>query len=107
MTNLDSEHLQSPATKHPWFEQRQTIDPFTNHGSQNRESTDIFTILPNIGTESLLCHASENLASLSVMATNLAGEMEGSYRNVTLAIQQLIVLSELLVNRALDNLDPP
>jgi hypothetical protein len=41
------------------------------------------------------------------MATNLAGEVEGPQRNITLAIQQLTVLSELLVNRALDNLDPP
>jgi hypothetical protein len=41
------------------------------------------------------------------MATDLACEVEGSRRNVMLAIQQLAVLGELLVNRALDNLDPP
>ena len=67
----------------------------------------VFTIIPNIDTESLLCHACETLASLNVMATDLACELEGSRRNVTLAIQQLAVLGELLVNRALDNLDPP
>jgi hypothetical protein len=66
----------------------------------------VFTIIPNIGTESLLCHACETLASLNVMATDLACELEGSRRNVMLAIQQLAVLGELLVNRALDNLDP-
>ncbi|MNP34948.1 hypothetical protein D3C76_1282580 [compost metagenome] len=63
--------------------------------------------MPNIDTESLLCHACETLASLNVMATDLACELEGSRRNVMLAIQQLAVLGELLVNRALDNLDPP
>lgn len=65
----------------------------------------VFTIVPNADTESLLCHACETLASLNVMTTDLAGELEGSHRNVALAIQQLAVLGELLVNRALDNLD--
>jgi hypothetical protein len=67
----------------------------------------VFAIVPGIDTESLLCHACETLASLNVMTTDLACELEGSRRNVALAIQQLAVLGELLVNRALDNLDPP
>lgn len=66
-----------------------------------------FTIVPNADTASLLCHACETLASLNVMTTDLACELEGSRRNVALAIQQLAVLGELLVNRALDNLEPP
>lgn len=41
------------------------------------------------------------------MTTDMACDLEGSRRNVALAIQQLAVLGELLVNRALDNLDPP
>jgi hypothetical protein len=67
----------------------------------------VFTILPDVDTESLLCHACETLASLNVMSTDLACELEGSRRNVALAIQQLAAMGELLVNRALDNLDPP
>ncbi|WP_338921509.1 DUF6124 family protein [Pseudomonas silesiensis] len=67
----------------------------------------VFTISPNVDTESLLCHACETLASLNVMSTDLACELEGSRRNVALAIQQLAAMGELLVNRALDNLDPP
>ena len=67
----------------------------------------VFAVVPNVDTESLLCHACETLASLNVMATDLACELEGSRRNVMLAIQQLAALGELLVNRALDNLDPP
>ncbi len=66
----------------------------------------VFTLLPEIDTPTLLAHACETLASLSVMTTDLACELEGSRRNVALAIQQLSVLAELLVNRALDNLDP-
>jgi len=39
------------------------------------------------------------------MSTDLADEMDGSRRNIALAMQQLSVLCELLVNRALDELD--
>ena len=67
----------------------------------------VFTIIPNVDTESLLCHACETLASLNVMTTDFASELEGSRRNMALAIQQLALLAELLVNRALDNLDTP
>ncbi|WP_285430711.1 DUF6124 family protein [Pseudomonas sp. fls2-241-R2A-110] len=67
----------------------------------------IFTIPPDVDTPTLLAHACETLASLNVMTTDLACDLEGSRRNVALAIQQLAVLGELLVNRALDNLDPP
>ena len=67
----------------------------------------VFTLLPDIDTPTLLAHACETLASLNVMTTDLACELESSRRNVALAIQQLSVLAELLVNRALDNLDPP
>ncbi|EJM23290.1 hypothetical protein PMI22_01230 [Pseudomonas sp. GM21] len=67
----------------------------------------VFSINPNVDTESLLCHATETLASLNVMTTDLACELKGSRRNEALAIQQLTVLAELMVNRALDILDPP
>ncbi|VVO08323.1 DUF6124 family protein [Pseudomonas fluorescens] len=65
----------------------------------------IFTIAPDVDTETVLVHASETFASLSAMITDLAFELEGSRRNKALAIQQLIVLGELLVSRALDHLD--
>ncbi len=61
---------------------------------------------PNVRTETLLSHACETLASLNVLTTDLARELEGSHRSLALSIQQLAVLGELLVNRALDNLDP-
>jgi len=66
----------------------------------------IFTVLPNIDTPTLLAHASETLASLNVMASDLAFQIDGHKRNVLLALQQMTVLSELLVNRALDRFDP-
>jgi hypothetical protein len=67
----------------------------------------VFTILPDVDTPTLLAHASETLASMNVMTTDLADQLEGSHRNVALAIQQLAVLAEMLINRALDNLDSP
>jgi len=67
----------------------------------------VFTIVPNVDTETLLCHACETLASLNVLTTDLACQLEGSPRSLALSIQQLAVIGELLVNRALDNVDPP
>jgi hypothetical protein len=66
----------------------------------------VFTLRPDIDTPSLLTHASETLASLNVMSTDLACDLESSRRNIALAIQQLAVLAQLLVNRALDNIAP-
>lgn len=37
---------------------------------------------------------------------DLACSLEGSTRSLALSIQQLAVVGELLVNRALDNVDP-
>jgi hypothetical protein len=67
----------------------------------------VFTILPDIDTETLLSHACETLASLNALTTDLACNLEGSNRSLALSIQQLAVIGELLINRALDNLDPP
>ena len=67
----------------------------------------VFTITPDVDSTTLLCHACETLASLNVLITDLACKLEGSKRNVALSIQQLAVIAELLVNQALDNVDPP
>jgi hypothetical protein len=66
----------------------------------------MFIIAPDIDTETLLAHACESLASASVMASDFAGFLEGSQRNTMLGIQQVVMLAELAVNRALDNVDP-
>nr|WP_242486282.1 DUF6124 family protein [Pseudomonas sp. TH03] len=66
----------------------------------------LFQVAPNATTETLLVYACESLASASVMASDLAGFLEGTHRNTMQGIQQVIMLGELVVNRALDNLDP-
>jgi hypothetical protein len=66
----------------------------------------MFLIAPDIDTESLLAHACESLASASIMATDFATFVDGPQRSMLLGIQQVIMLAELSVNRALDNLAP-
>jgi len=74
--------------------------------SKPRKPGSLFIIAPGVDTESLLAHACETLASVSVMASSLAFELESTQRSSVLAIQQMVALAELTVNRALDNVDP-
>ncbi|OPK10371.1 MULTISPECIES: DUF6124 family protein [unclassified Pseudomonas] len=67
----------------------------------------MFFVNPQLDTETLLVHACESLASANVMAMDLADHMNGPSRNALLGIAQVIMLGELAVNRALDQLDPP
>ncbi|BCX70128.1 DUF6124 family protein [Pseudomonas izuensis] len=71
-----------------------------------RNPSPMFLIAPDISNETLLAHACESLASASVMTNDFATFLEGSHRNTALAIAQIVMLAELAVNRALDNLDP-
>jgi hypothetical protein len=71
-----------------------------------RKPSTMFFIAPDIPTETLLAHACESLASARVVADDFAGSLNGVQRSTLLAISQNILLGELAVNRALDNLDP-
>ncbi|MDB6442970.1 DUF6124 family protein [Pseudomonas sp. 21TX0197] len=62
----------------------------------------IFRIVSDVDSECLLVSLSENLASANAMISDLAFDLDGSRRHVALGIQQVIELSELLANRALD-----
>ncbi|MBC3376254.1 hypothetical protein HU762_20140 [Pseudomonas sp. SWRI92] len=62
----------------------------------------LFTVAEGADMECLLANLSETLASVNVMASELAFDLEGSRRSFALAIQQMIELGELLANRALD-----
>ncbi|KPW98186.1 MULTISPECIES: DUF6124 family protein [Pseudomonas] len=62
----------------------------------------IFCIASDVDSECLLASLSENLASANAMISDLAFDLDGSRRHVALGIQQVIELSELLANRALD-----
>jgi len=72
----------------------------------SQPGADIFCIAQGIDPETLLVQACETLASLNALTTDLAFELDGAFRHKLLAAQQLSVLGELLVTRALDILVP-
>ncbi|WP_338473867.1 DUF6124 family protein [Pseudomonas sp. MS646] len=71
-------------------------------GETSDKSDSIFRIDPEVDSECLLANLSENLASANAMISDLAFDLDGSRRRVALGILQVIEVSELLANRALD-----
>ncbi|MHC8325916.1 DUF6124 family protein [Pseudomonas sp. LB1P83] len=67
----------------------------------------IYMVDPTLDDETLLVEASESLSSANAMAGNIANSVRGPERKPLLALQQLIMLNELLVNRLLDRLRLP
>jgi hypothetical protein len=67
----------------------------------------MYMVAPDIKDEDLLAHTCESLAQASVMATDFAGYLEGPHRHTAMAIQQIVMLAELAVNRMLDNVAVP
>ena len=82
------------------------LKPAFLKSSAPHNPSSMFLIAPDISTENLLAHACESLASASIMATDFATFVDGPQRSMLLGIQQVIMLADLAVNRALDNLDP-
>ncbi|MBV4463392.1 hypothetical protein KVG95_08590 [Pseudomonas sp. SWRI79] len=82
------------------------LDPPAQYTEKPRRPSTMFIVAPNMDTESLLAHAYESLATASVLASDFANDLIGPQRHTALAIQQVIMLAELAVNRALDNVDP-
>ncbi|WP_033046357.1 DUF6124 family protein [Pseudomonas fluorescens] len=85
------------------------LDFYLSPKTKPEDSTkpgQLFTVIKDIDNEILLTNLSETLASADAMVNDLAFELEGSRRHVALGILQLIELSSLLANRALDNVDP-
>ncbi|MEB0044066.1 MULTISPECIES: DUF6124 family protein [unclassified Pseudomonas] len=68
-----------------------------------RRPSKVFIVAPDVDCGSLLAVASESLASASLMASDFAGGLEGAHRHMALAIQQIIMLAELAVNRVQDS----
>ncbi|MGF6457630.1 DUF6124 family protein [Pseudomonas frederiksbergensis] len=66
----------------------------------------MFFANPKSDTESLLANASETLGSATVMLGDFAALLEGTHRKTLLGIAQVVMLGELAVNQALDNVEP-
>ncbi|AZE60783.1 MULTISPECIES: DUF6124 family protein [Pseudomonas] len=66
----------------------------------------LFTVRPNLGTETLLINASQDLASITDIATQLAFEIDGPQRNIALGICRMLEGVQLLVDKVLDTAHP-
>ncbi|WP_053214872.1 DUF6124 family protein [Pseudomonas sp. Q12-87] len=107
-TDRTSAHTKSKTKKLDEAAER-ALDFYLSPKTKPEDSTkpgQLFTVVKDIDNESLLTNLSETLASADAMVNDLAFELEGSRRHVALGILQLIELSSLLANRALDNVDP-
>ena len=65
-------------------------------------SDQIFTVLPNLNSETLLTNASQDLASVQALAGNLAFDLDGAQRDIVLAIYRMLEGIQLMVDRVLD-----
>ena len=68
-----------------------------------RKTGKIYLIDPSVDDETLLVEAYESLSSASDMARDLADLVDSPHRKKMLILQQVIMLSELVVSRVLDN----
>ncbi|MGW8465734.1 DUF6124 family protein [Pseudomonas sp. CLCA07] len=101
--SLDSKKLHDAAERALNF----YLNPAALMNNTPRKPSTIYMIAPDVDHETLLVQTCENLASASVMASNVAALVEGTHRSTVLALQQVIMLGELAVNRMLDNFVPP
>ena len=67
--------------------------------------SNMFQVAPDMDNESLLVHACESWAQANLMTSDIAAHIDLPQRRTILAIQQIIMLAELAVNRVLDNVE--
>ena len=68
--------------------------------------TPLFTLIPDVSTETLLANSYETVCSVSTLLLDLSDDLTGKHRDVALAIHQLSELSVLLVGKAMDQHTP-
>jgi hypothetical protein len=83
------------------------LNPAALKAPSTRKPSTMFLVAPDIRDEDLLAHTCESLAEASIMASDFAARLEGPNRHTAMAIQQIVMLAELAVNRMLDNIDVP
>ncbi|PTT26583.1 DUF6124 family protein [Pseudomonas sp. HMWF021] len=99
--SLDSKRLHEAAER--------ALDHYLNPAAlintSNNEPERMYLANPKSDTESLLANASETLGSASEMLNNFAATLNNSHRKTALGIAQVVMLGELAVNQALDNVE--
>ncbi|MBC3365233.1 DUF6124 family protein [Pseudomonas sp. SWRI154] len=83
------------------------LNPKPPEPSTDPRIDSLFSVTAKADADTLLTSTSETLASIKAMAEDLAFEVEGTRRSVALGIHQLVELCQLLVDKALDQLEAP
>ncbi len=100
--SLDSKKLNEAAER--------ALDHYLKPAAQIMATTNeperMFLANPVYNSESLLANACESLGSATVMLGDIAALLEGTHRKTLLGIAQVVMLGELAVNQALDNVEP-
>ena len=78
-----------------------------NPPSDSQPTDQIFTILTNLNSETLLANASQDLASVQALASNLAFDIDGPQRDAVLGIHRMLEGIQLMVDRVLDLQEVP
>ncbi|QXQ19277.1 DUF6124 family protein [Pseudomonas tolaasii] len=66
----------------------------------------LFTIAPNLPTETLVLNSFETFSSIRTLLLNLSNDLTGEHRDVALAIHQLSELGVMLVGQMMDREAP-
>lgn len=100
-TRFPSTRISTPKKLHEAANHYLNPKSLKNANTIPRKPSTIFVIAPEVDTEALLANACESMASASVMLSDFVALFEGPHRT-----QRVVMLGELAVNRALDNIDP-
>jgi hypothetical protein len=98
----DLEHLKMQEAADRAFNFYFTSDTF-KEALATRKPNNIFLINPAVDDETLLVEACETLSLATDMVRHIADLMDGPLRKKLLMMLQVVTLSELVVNRVLDN----
>ncbi|PIB47425.1 hypothetical protein AOA59_00560 [Pseudomonas sp. 2822-15] len=78
-----------------------------SHLAGDQPNDQIFSVLPNLNSETLLANASQDLASVQALAGNLAFDIDGPQRDAVLGIHRMLEGIQLMVDRVLDLFEVP
>ncbi len=100
---------ESPDSKRFHEAAERALDHYLKPASQIMASLQqperMYLANPKYDNESLLANASETLGSASEMLINFAAMLDTSHRKTALGIAQVVMLGEIAVNQALDNVE--
>ncbi|EIK59801.1 MULTISPECIES: DUF6124 family protein [Pseudomonas] len=67
---------------------------------------NLYTVSPNLPTETLVLNSYETFSSVHTLLLNLSNDLTGEHRDVVLAIHQLSELGVMLVSQMMDREAP-